>query len=93
MELRPDAPDSSDIRIVFAVEPAGTALLIAVLVGSDAIADQYLEAVMASAEVLRQVRAGDAPEAAAYAYADSQSLLAEFPLGDASAAGDDGPPR
>jgi hypothetical protein len=92
-ELQPGAPDNSDVRILFAVEPPGTALLIAVLEGSGAIDDRYLEAVMASAEALRRIRAGDAPEAAAYAYADTQSLLAEFPPGDASGEGDDGPPR
>ena len=36
-------------------------------------------AVLAAADMLRQVRAGQAPEAAAYAYNDTQSLLAELP--------------
>ena len=45
MELRPGAPADSDIRILFAVEPPGTALLIAVLEGRDAVQDHYREAV------------------------------------------------
>jgi hypothetical protein len=33
---------------------------------------------MASADMLRRVRAGQAPEAAAHAYDDPESFLAEF---------------
>jgi hypothetical protein len=83
MDLRPGAPVRSDIRILFAVEPAGTALLIAVLEGLDVVEDQYPEAVMASADVLRRVRAGQAPEAAAHAYDDARSFLEEFYPGNA----------
>jgi hypothetical protein len=78
MELRPGAPLRGDIRILFAVEPAGTALLIAVLDGLDVVEDQFPEAVMASADMLRRIRAGQAPEAAAHAYADTRSFLREF---------------
>jgi hypothetical protein len=78
LELRPGAPLRGDTRIVFAVEPPGTALLIAVLDGLDAVEDQFPEAVMASADKLRQVRAGQAPEAAAHTYADARSFLVEF---------------
>ena len=78
MELRPGAPWHSDIRILFAVEPPGTALLIAVLEGLEAVEDQYPEAAMASADMLRRVRAGQAPEAAAHAYHDPRSFLEEF---------------
>jgi hypothetical protein len=85
MELRPGAPLRSDIRILFAVEPPGTALLIAVLHGLEAAEGQFPEAVMASADMLRQVRAGQAPEAAAHTYADTPSFLAEFYPGDAAA--------
>jgi phage shock protein A len=74
MELRPGAPLRSDIRILFAVEPPGTALLIAVLQGLEIVEDQFPEAVMASADLLRRVRAGQAPEAAAHAYTDARSL-------------------
>jgi hypothetical protein len=78
MELWPGAPWHSDVRILFAVEPPGTALLIAVLVGAGAVEDQYPEAVMASADVLRRVKAGQAPEAAAHVYDDPRSFLEEF---------------
>src|SRR5207248_2255472 len=46
LELRPGAPADSGIRILFAVEPPGTALLIAVLEGADAIRDHHREAVL-----------------------------------------------
>ena len=54
MELRPGAPADSGIRILFAVEPPGTALLIAVLEGRDAVRDHYREAVLLASEVLRR---------------------------------------
>ena len=83
MDLRPGAPWHSDIRILFAVEPPGTALLIAVMEGLDVVEDQYPEAVMASAAMLRQVRAGQVPEAAAHAHDDVRSFLEEFYPGTA----------
>jgi hypothetical protein len=49
-----------------------------VLEGPEAVEDQYPEAVMASADVLRRVKAGQAPEAAAHAYDDPWSFLEEF---------------
>jgi len=49
-----------------------------VLEGLDAVEDQYPEAVMASADMLRRARAGQAPEAAAHAYDDVRSFLEEF---------------
>jgi hypothetical protein len=78
MALRPGALSRDDICILFAAEPPGAVLLIAVLEGLDVAANRYPEAVLASADMLRQVRSGQAPEAAAYAYDDEQSLLAEF---------------
>jgi phage shock protein A len=73
-----EAPDDSDseapdtgIRILFAVEPPGTALLIAVLEDDEAVRDHYREAVLLSAGVLRRARAGQAPEAAAFGYDDA----------------------
>ena len=45
LELRPGAPGDSEIRLIFAVEPPGTALLIAVLEGREAARDQYRDAV------------------------------------------------
>jgi phage shock protein A len=85
MALRPGALSSDDVCILFAVEPPGAALLIAVLEGLEVAADQYPEAVLASADMLRRVRAGQAPEAEAHAYDDTQSFLAEFSPGDAGA--------
>jgi phage shock protein A len=87
MELRPGAPVRSDIRILFAVEPPATVLLIAVLEGLDVVEDQFPEAVMASADMLRRVRAGQAPEATAHGYDNTRSFLEEFypNAGDASA--------
>jgi len=78
LELRPGAPADSGIRILFAVEPPGTALLIAVLEGADAIRDHHREAVDLASEALREVRSGRAPEAAARTFDDGQSLLAEL---------------
>lgn len=87
MELRPGAPWHDDIRVLFAVEPPGTALLIAVLEGPEAVEDQYPEAVMTSADILRRVRAGQDPEAATHAYDDIPSLLEAFYPGTAAEAG------
>ena len=78
LDLRPGAPGDTGIRILFAVEPPGTALLIAVLEGQDAVRDDYPEAVWLSAEVLQRVRAGQAPEAVAHAFAGTRSFLEEF---------------
>ena len=87
IELRPGAPLRSDIRILFAVEPPGTALLIAVLHGLEAVEEQFPEAVRASVDMLRRVRTGQAPDAAAHAYPDARSFMLEFYFGDASAEG------
>ena len=84
MELRPGAPGDSQVSILFAVEPPGTALLIAVLEGGDDVLDQYNEAVLLSSDLLRRVRAGRAPEATAHAFDDAESFLDEFFPGDAS---------
>jgi hypothetical protein len=83
MELRPGAPGDSDIRLLFAVEPAGTALLIAVLEGHQAVKDDYDQAVELSSEVLQQVRYGQAPEATALGFDDAASFLDEFFPGSA----------
>jgi hypothetical protein len=83
MALRPGARDRDDICILFAVEPPGAALLIAVLEGLDVVAERYAEAILAAADMLRLVRAGRAPEAAAYSYGDPESFLAGFAPGDA----------
>ena len=84
LELRPGAPGGSEIRIIFAVEPPGAALLIAVLEGRDAARDQYREAVMLSADLLLEARAGQAPEASARGYDDTRSFVEEFYPGQAA---------
>ena len=81
MELRPGAPADSGIRILFAVEPPGTALLIAVLDGPDAVRDHYREAVLLASGVLREARAassGQAAETAERTFGDAESFLEEF---------------
>jgi hypothetical protein len=79
LELRPAGPDDNGTRILFAIEPPGTALLIAVLEG-DAVREHYSEAVLLAAGVLRRARTGRAPEAATHAFRDAQSFLDEvFP--------------
>jgi len=78
MELRPGAPADDGIRILFAVEPPGTALLIAVLEGDDAVRDHYYDAVLLASEVLQEARAYRAREEAAHAFGDAQSFLEEF---------------
>jgi len=83
MELRPAGPGEVGIRILFAVEPPGDALLIAVLDGPEPVRNQRLEAILASSDVLRRVRAGQAPEAAAHRYDNTRSFVAEFYPGDA----------
>jgi hypothetical protein len=92
MELRPGATRDAGSCLLFAVEPAGTALLLAVLEGAEAVAERYPEALLAAADLLREVRAGQAPEAAAHVYADSRSFLAEFyPRGGAGGGASPGP--
>jgi hypothetical protein len=78
MELRPGAPDDTDLRVLFAVEPGGAALMIAALEGAEAVEEHYPEAILLAADLLRRVRAGQAPEAAAHGYDDMRSFLDEF---------------
>jgi hypothetical protein len=78
MELRPGATAGSDIRVLFAVEPPGTALLIAVLEGGDAVQDHYHEAVLLASGVLREARAGQAADATAHEFAGAHAFLEEF---------------
>ena len=80
----PAAPPGGDIRLIFALEPQGTALLIAVLEGREAARDQYRDAVLLSADVLLEARAGQAPEALAHGYDDPESFAEEFFPGEAA---------
>src|SRR5580692_4379819 len=80
----PAAPADSEIRLIFGLEPPGTALLIAVLEGREAARDQYRDAVLLSADVLLEARAGQAPEALAHGYGDPESFAEEFFPGEAA---------
>ena len=80
----PGTPADGDIRLIFGLEPPGTALMIAVLEGREAARDQYRDAVLLSADVLLEARAGQAPEASARAYDDTRSLAEEFFPGQAA---------
>jgi len=84
LELRPGAPGQADIRLIFGLEPPGTALLIAVIEGREAARDQYRDAVLLSADVLLEARAGQAPEASPRAYNDTRSLAEDFFPGQAA---------
>jgi phage shock protein A len=86
MALRPGAPTNTDIRILFAAEPPASALLIAVVEGPEAVEELYQEAVLAAADMLDRVRAGQAPEAAAHTYDDAPSFLEQFHPGNAGSA-------
>jgi phage shock protein A len=77
-ELRPACARETGIRLLFAFEPAGTVLLIAVLDGTGAVRDRYLEAVLRSADRLREVRAGQALDATEHGYDSVQGFLGEF---------------
>jgi hypothetical protein len=77
-ELRPAGPDGNRFRILFAFEPSGAVLLLAVLDGAAAIGNRFLEAVLLSADRLRQVRAGEAPDAAEHGYDSTRDFLEEF---------------
>jgi hypothetical protein len=87
MELRAAGPGDASVCILFAVEPPGTALLIAVLDGPEAVRGQYLEAILLSADRLRQWRAGQAPEAAAHGYDNTRRFLEELYPADADDSG------
>jgi phage shock protein A len=80
----PGAPGDGDIRLIFGLEPPGTALMIAVLEGREAARDQYRDAVLLSADVLLEARAGQAPEALAHGYDDPESFAEEFFPGEAA---------
>ncbi len=78
MELRPDGARGSHVGFIFAIEPPGTALLISVVEAGRTDRQLLAEAVTVSADVLRQVRAGQDPQAAEWVFADAQPLLSEF---------------
>ena len=87
-ELAATSGDSG-IRILFATEPPGTVLLIAVLEGLEPASESYREAVRLSAAELERMRAGQSPEATAHFYDDPRSFLDEFQPGNAGDASAD----
>ncbi|HEX9065028.1 MAG TPA: DUF1349 domain-containing protein [Streptosporangiaceae bacterium] len=78
LELRPGRPGEpgNDVSLIFAVEPAGTALLISVVHGDDALRYEWRQAAEVAAEVLRRVRAGQDPAASAARFADAAAFAA-----------------
>jgi hypothetical protein len=83
-ELWPSGPQDAGIRVLFAVEAPGSVLLLAVVDGPDAVRDRHLEAIGAAADLLREVRAGGAPEATECRYGSARAFLDEFYPGDES---------
>ena len=83
LELCPEAPATAGsgragTSILFAVEPPGAALLIAVLDGAEAIREHHGEAVAAARDALREARSGTDPLLAGPSYPDAASVLAAF---------------
>ena len=84
LELRAD-PLGRDVRLLLAVEPAGTITLLAVLDGADAVAEYRTQAIELAGDLLADVRGGywppeEARRAAdrAVMFADPASFLARF---------------
>ena len=69
---------AAETSILFAVEPPGTALLIAVLDGGDAIQEHRGDAITAARDALRQAQPGQEAELARTSYPDAASVLAAF---------------
>jgi len=80
LELRPGRPGEpgNDVSLIFAAEPPGTALLISVVHGDDALRYEWRQAAEVAAEVLRRVRAGQDPGASAVRFADPAGIAAAF---------------
>jgi phage shock protein A len=83
-ELRAD-PLGSDTRILFAIEPAGTATLLAVLDGEEAVHDHRDEAVELAGDLLTEIRGGSWPptetegtETGEVCFDDAATLLAKL---------------
>jgi hypothetical protein len=84
LELRAD-PLGADFRVLFAIEPAGTATLLAVLDGADAISEHRDEAIALAGELLTEIRDGSWPPAETegagtgeICVADAATLLAKL---------------
>ena len=78
LELRPGRPGEpgNDVSLIFAAEPAGTALLISVVHGDDALRYEWRQATEVAAEVLRGVKAGQDRCASAVRFADAGAFAA-----------------
>lgn len=83
LELAAD-PLGNDIRILFAIDPPGTATLLTVLEGPDAIAEDWKEAATAARMLLEVIRDegwppyGGEPDGGGQEFADADQLLAEY---------------
>jgi hypothetical protein len=85
--LRAD-PLGSDIRILFAAEPAGTVTLLAVLEGRDAVIERGAQAIRLGGELLTEIRDDSWPaDLDEVVLADPDEFLAQFfPADDGSIA-------
>jgi phage shock protein A len=83
MQLKAD-PLGRDIRILFAEDPAGTATLLTILEGSEAIADDWDDATTAAAMLLEVIRDdgwppyAEEPDGGGDEFADSVSFRQRF---------------
>jgi hypothetical protein len=84
VELRAD-PLGRDVRLLFALAPADTVTLLAVLDGKDAITEHRVQAIRLAGDLLTDIRAGDWPPEDAtdpadteVTFADSATFLARF---------------
>jgi hypothetical protein len=91
LELRAD-PLGSDIRILFAEEPAGALTLLAVLEGPAAVSEHGADAIRLAGDLLTEIRdTGWPADIDQVALADSAEFLARFfPTDDGSIAGRSG---
>jgi DNA-binding XRE family transcriptional regulator len=82
MELRPGAPDSARVRLLFVVEPQDTAVLVARVEDPGRSTDQYQEVMPVALARLAMAQSGGPPDAAAspavFISYDSESFLDEF---------------
>lgn len=78
LELHAD-PFAADIRVLFAVEPADTVTLLAVIEGQEAIGEHRQTAIGLAGELLAEIRSDCWPaDAGELAFADAASFLAQY---------------
>ena len=82
MELRPGAPDSARVRLLFVVEPQDTAVLVARVEDPGRSPEQYQEVMPVVLARLAMAQSGGPPDAAAapavFLSYDAESFLDEF---------------